>query len=387
VFLPIGDTPNPDGFKPFVNWALLATNIAVFVLISVPLMAEPASLGSAAAQEYLRVLGQRPQTLYDVYVFRNGFKPGAFEVGDLFQSMFLHGGFAHLAGNMLFLWIYGDNVEHYLGRVRYLLAYLATGVLATLTFAAFAPGSMTPLVGASGAISGVLGFYFILFPRNRIKVFVLLFPFIMNVFLVPARIVLGFYLVIDNLFPILLGAQSGVAHGAHIGGFVGGLGLAWLLEQRGGLSKRTSAREPKRSTARPSVFDASSAGDPFESLRDALESRRKDTAVDLGLQLGPRALAHLPVGETIQLARYLDDAGQNASATHLLRQALANHQTNARALAEIYLALGLLRLDHGQPTAAYQHLLAAMELAPGTSAADRAREALDRVTPSGRRAN
>ena len=100
----------------------------------------------------------------------------------------------HLFGNMLFLWIYGDNVEYRLGRLAFLLWYLATGVAATLFFAVFALDSTVPLVGASGAISGVLGFYFLWFPRNTVRLFVFLFPFFMNVVAVPARIVLGVYL-------------------------------------------------------------------------------------------------------------------------------------------------------------------------------------------------
>jgi len=380
VFLPIGDTPNPpSGFTPWVNWALLAANIAVFLLVSLPLMGEPASLATPGAREYLQVLGAEPRSLYDVYVFRNGFKPGAFEITDLFYSMFLHGGFMHLAGNMLFLWIYGDNVEFYLGRVRYLLTYLVTGILATLTFAAFAPGSLTPLVGASGAISGVLGLYFLLFPKNRIKVFIFLFPFIMNVFLVPARIVLGFYLVIDNLFPALLGAQSNVAHGAHIGGFVGGLALAWIVERRGGRSPRRSF-SPSAQSAGPRVV-RTRTDDPFEALRDALEAKRSRRAVDLALQLGPDELRGLSVPQTIQLAHALNAADQWAASAHLLRRALADNQTNSRALAEIYLALGLIRLENGQQTAAQQHLLTALDLAPDTSVAERAREALQKVSP------
>ena len=90
---------------------------------------------------------------------------------------------------------------------------------------------MMPMVGASGAISGVLGLYFLLFPRNKVKVFVALFPFFMNVVLLPARLVLGIYILFDNLLPFLVGAQSGVAYGAHIGGFVAGLALAWVGEQ------------------------------------------------------------------------------------------------------------------------------------------------------------
>jgi membrane associated rhomboid family serine protease len=139
---------------------------------------------------------------------------------------------------MLFLWIYGDNVENRLGRFGYLLAYIGSGVAATLFFAIFVPGSDVPMVGASGAISGVLGFYYLWFPRNQVKVFIFLFPFIMNTFLLPARLVLGLYLLLDNLIPFLVnsGTATGVAHGAHIGGFVAGLALAFgidrLMERR-----------------------------------------------------------------------------------------------------------------------------------------------------------
>ncbi|HOC99695.1 MAG TPA: rhomboid family intramembrane serine protease, partial [Myxococcota bacterium] len=122
--------------------------------------------------------------------------------------------------------IYGDNVEHKLGRLGFLVAYLVTGVAATLSYAALAGNSMTPLVGASGAISGILGLYFILFPKNRVKIFVFLCPLLVTVWHVPARIVLALYLLADNLLPLVLGADSGVAYGAHIGGFVAGVVLA-----------------------------------------------------------------------------------------------------------------------------------------------------------------
>jgi membrane associated rhomboid family serine protease len=151
--------------------------------------------------------------------------------------MFLHGGWMHLAGNMLFLYIFGNNVEARLGSVPYLLVYLLTGVTATLFFAAFAPGSQIPLVGASGAISGVLGCYFLWFPRNRVKTFIFLFPFLMTTVLLPARLVLGVYLILDNLLPFIIngGAGAGVAHGAHIGGFLGGLGLAYGFDRWRGI--------------------------------------------------------------------------------------------------------------------------------------------------------
>ena len=128
---------------------------------------------------------------YDLVVFAYGFRPADLNLSALVTSMFLHGGFMHLAGNMLFLWIYGDNVEHRLGRWRYLAAYLGTGTLATLSHAVLNLDSALPMVGASGAISGVLGLYFIWFPRNRVRLWIMLFPFFMNVVYAPARLVLG----------------------------------------------------------------------------------------------------------------------------------------------------------------------------------------------------
>src|SRR5262249_26997435 len=152
---------------------------------------------------------------------------------DMLTCMFLHAGFLHLFGNMLFLWIYGDNVEHRLGSVRYLCWYLGTGIAATLFHMLGAPGSQLPLVGASGAIPGILGFYFVWFPRTRVRLLWLLPPFVMQVFEVPARIVLGIYLVLDNLLPYLIvSGDAGVAHGAHIGGFLAGLAAAWVMGRR-----------------------------------------------------------------------------------------------------------------------------------------------------------
>jgi membrane associated rhomboid family serine protease len=238
VFIPIGDTPNPRNYIPWVNYVLIGLNVAVYLLVSLPLSFRAVDPADPNLHEYIRLIAPdlpawvslydvlREISAYDLFTFVHGYKPGAPEVTDLFFCMFLHGGALHLAGNMLFLWIFGDNVEHRLGRVGYLLTYLATGVAATLAFAVFAGDSMTPLVGASGAISGVLGLYFLLFARNRVKVFILLFPFFMNVILLPARWVLGFFVLIDNLLPFILGAQSGVAYGAHLGGFLAGLLVA-----------------------------------------------------------------------------------------------------------------------------------------------------------------
>lgn len=252
MFLPVGDTPNPVGFRAWVNWALMGLNVAIYVLISLPLSGTPVDPADPALRDWVQSLAPHGipvqqllagATAYDLFTFAWGYKPAAPQVGDLFASMFLHGGFLHLAGNMLMLWIYGDNIEHRLGRLPYLLVYLGSGAAATLFYAAFAADSMVPLVGASGAISGVLGMYFLWFPRNRVKLFVAFFPFFLDVLLVPARLVLGVFVVIDNLLPILVGGGGGVAYGAHLGGFAAGLGVAFVADRLGfGLQGRTRRR-------------------------------------------------------------------------------------------------------------------------------------------------
>jgi membrane associated rhomboid family serine protease len=216
------------------------------MLFTLPLsMAEP-DLSDPWLVEYLKSIGVRETlqlrqvwdhlTAYQGFVYQYGFRPAEPSLLTMFTSMFLHGSLLHLGGNMLFLWIFGDNVEYRLGSVLFLIVYLSCGVLATLFFSVFAPGSNIPLVGASGAISGVLGAYFIWFPNNRVKTFVFLFPILMDSIYLPARLVLGFYILVDNILPFLFASSGagGVAHGAHIGGFIGGVALAlWKRSPQG----------------------------------------------------------------------------------------------------------------------------------------------------------
>ena len=244
MVIPVGDAPNARGAAP-VTHALIALNVAIFVLVSLPLSARRPDPRDPELREYVEVMSHATRgelspaellqqtSSYDLYVFTHGYRPAEPSLADLLYCMFLHGGFLHLAGNMLFLWIYGDNVEKHLGSLRFLFWYLATGVAATLFHSFFASTSEVPLVGASGAISGVLGFYFVWFPRNIVRLLFLIPPFLMQVFEVPARLVLGIYLFMDNLLPYILSrGEGGVAHGAHIGGFVAGLAVAWIHTQR-----------------------------------------------------------------------------------------------------------------------------------------------------------
>jgi membrane associated rhomboid family serine protease len=243
MFLPIGDHPNPQGVGP-ATILLIFANVAVFLMVTLPLSAVAPSPGDPRLAAYLQALaGSLPPgaslsgvaqhlSVYDLVVFEYGYRPAAPDLVALFSAMFLHGGLMHLAGNMLFLWIYGDNVEHRLGSFWFLFWYLATGVAATLSHALFAMKSALPMVGASGAISGVLGFYFVWFPRNYVR-FLVLLPFFFHVVLVPAWVALGLYLLVDNLLPFFV-APSGtaVAYGAHIGGFIAGAIAALFMRWR-----------------------------------------------------------------------------------------------------------------------------------------------------------
>lgn len=391
MFIPIGDTPNPRNFTPWVNWLLIAANVAIYVLISLGLSYQPIDMNNPLLPEYIRIIAPSVRSLtelqlvlaklnaYDLFVFAHGYKPGAPELSDLFFSLFLHANFLHLAGNMLFLWIYGDNVEHRLGRIGYLVTYLTTGVVATLFFSLFAGSSMLPLVGASGAISGVLGLYFLLFPRNKVKLLVALFPFFFDVILLPARLVLGVYIIFDNVLPFLTGTQSNVAYGAHIGGFLAGFAIAWAGERmawhwpwsdkfwRLGSSSKKKRRAPEQ----PSEF-------LLLELRSALADNNPNRAIKAMTMMDRQDLAGLRPDECTLLANWLDESGHPIAATRLLRLCLINHP-GAGNLADVYLLLGLMRLKQGQPTAAYQHLLSVFDYNPSPQTKERARQALAQI--------
>jgi membrane associated rhomboid family serine protease len=150
----------------------------------------------------------------------------------IFTSMFMHGGLFHIAGNMLYLWIFGNNVEDTLGHGRYLIFYLACGVVAALVQTAINPSSPVPMVGASGAVSGVLGSYLLLFPHAHVTTLIIL-GFFFRLVRIPAVVVLGFWIVLQVLNGLgSFGASGGVAFFAHIGGFVAGMGLLYVLQPR-----------------------------------------------------------------------------------------------------------------------------------------------------------
>jgi membrane associated rhomboid family serine protease len=364
MFLPIGDAPNPKGI-PFVTYALIAANVAAFLLLNVPLGSRHADVNDPAFREYVEVMGRELQgrvdvqqlvdqtSAYDLFSFEHGYRPAAPQVTDLLSCMFLHGGFMHLFGNMLFLWIYGDNVERRLGAIPYLFGYLLTGVAATLTHSLVFSSSEVPLVGASGAISGVLGFYFIWFPRNSVRMLVFLPPFLMQVFEIPARYVLGMYLLVDNLLPFLFAGEGGVAHGAHIGGFIAGGLVAWVMDRRGLAARPADIEAPE---APPTGAGA---------VRAALADGRLDDAARAYFALpAPAARGAVSADEAVELASWLRQGGHADAALQLLRRVVRD-VPRGEGLAEVYALAGTILLeDRREPAAAYQYLLTALELVP-----------------------
>jgi membrane associated rhomboid family serine protease len=171
----------------------------------------------------------------DAFIYTFGLVPAYFSIINVVTAMFVHGGFAHLAGNMLFLWIFGDNVEDRLGHLRYLAFYVMCGFAAAIAQTMLSPNSLTPMVGASGAIAGVMGAYLVLYPHSRI---LMLFPFPPIMFELPALFFLGMWFFMQflngvNQLPIFErnAISGGVAFWAHVMGFVAGLILVVFMRR------------------------------------------------------------------------------------------------------------------------------------------------------------
>jgi len=202
--------------RPLVTWGLMAACVGVFVYQTLSDYQAP-----SAASTLVSTYGMIPR---DVVQGRY--------LWTLFTSMFLHGGFFHIIGNMLYLWIFGDNVEDAFGHSWFLVAYLFTGLVGSLLQIVLMPGSTIPTIGASGAISGVMGAYLVLFPRARVLTLIPIFFFIRLIYL-PAPLLLGFWILIQ----VLNGCGSvpgtgGVAYFAHIGGFAAGIILGLVMRNR-----------------------------------------------------------------------------------------------------------------------------------------------------------
>jgi membrane associated rhomboid family serine protease len=216
---PIGDERVHGGPPAIVTFVLIALNVLAFIV-------ELAQPSEGALQSFIQAWGVVPRE-YSAARDLPPTIPLPFW-STLLTSMFLHGGWMHLGGNMLYLWIFGDNLEKVMGAGRFVIFYLACGLAASFAHIIFGPGSTIPAVGASGAISGVLGGYLLLFPQNRIRVLTR-----GGIVHVPALVVLGFWIVIQLFNGIGSMATTtetgGVAYMAHIGGFVAGLVLVKVL--------------------------------------------------------------------------------------------------------------------------------------------------------------
>ena len=202
----------PSRTRPVVTTMIVAINVLVFLL---QLTLPPGDV--------------------ERFIYTFGLVPAHFSVPSLFTSMFVHGGLGHVGGNLLYLWIFGDNVEDRLGHGRFVVFYLATGVVAAVSQTAMDPESTVPMVGASGAIAGVMGGYFVLYPQSRVLT---LFPFPVMLFEVPAIFFLGLWFVMQFLSGLGSlasaagqGLPGGVAFWAHVMGFVAGVLLVRLMQR------------------------------------------------------------------------------------------------------------------------------------------------------------
>ncbi len=222
--IPIADE-NPTALKPVVNVTLIVLNLTVFFYSVL--------LGPDGFAELVYSYGTVP-----------AFILSGKRLYTLITSMFLHGGWAHIIGNMVYLWIFGDNIEDACGHVKYLLFYILCGVIASLTHIAANPNSLVPAVGASGAISGVLGAYLLLYPRANVLTIIPWGYFFYRIIRIPALIYIGFWFVfqvIAGSITLLYGVKVGAAYFAHIGGFIAGILLAKAMNLR----PRTMAFMPR----------------------------------------------------------------------------------------------------------------------------------------------
>ena len=211
---------NPLTITPFSTILIISLNILVFIM---------QVMSGEDSKSIVYSYGAIPHNLISFQ--SNQPIPPALTI---FTSMFMHGGVFHLAWNMLFFWIFGNNIEETLGHVRFIVFYLFCGVVAAFSHALLSPGSNVPMIGASGAIAGMLGAYILLFPMAKIRTIVFL-GFYITVIKIPALIVIGFWAIIQVVSGLISqgnAAQGGIAFFAHVGGFVAGLSTIKLWQPR-----------------------------------------------------------------------------------------------------------------------------------------------------------
>lgn len=207
---------NPTRKRPILTYALIIINFAIFI----------GTLLAGTFDQSIEEFGMRPAEVL-----------AGKQLHTLFTSMFLHGGFLHIVGNMWYLWIFGDNIEDVLGRRKFMLFYLGAGLAASFVHAFSDPTSTIPTIGASGAIAGVLGAYMLLYPWAKVYTAVIFF-FIPHLVMIPAALMIGFWFVLQVISASVLwvaGTTTGVAYWAHIGGFLAGMLLilpVWIKSRK-----------------------------------------------------------------------------------------------------------------------------------------------------------
>ena len=344
MFFPYKDEPRPEEYTPWVTWTLIALNVTVFVMLS----SDP---------HYNRI------------VRHYGFTPMVFRPATLLTSLFLHGSWLHLLGNMWFLHLFGNNVERRCGPLKYLLAYLLAGVIGSLTEWFFFPNSPLPSIGASGAIAGILGLYLFFFPGNRVKIFYFVFILI-GVVAIRAFWVIGIWFGLELLYgqaQTATGLEGGVAHLAHAGGFVAGLVLAGLwrglhlvpLDGRdlgsqitgwfGAQPERPEAEEDAPVEVPYELWGAPAKPPESDPHAEILGLLAKNRLHEAALVWNAYAQTHpdgvLPPQAQLQLALALDHQDQRPQARDAYER-LLRHYPGAPAAADASVALaGMLLQD------------------------------------------
>lgn len=224
--IPLRDeNPKPVGYKPLVTYALIAINAVIFFW-EIAVTGQFIEFTNRRAEEIFLNYGTVPSVVTSGLIDKNY---GV--ITSIFSSMFLHAGILHIGGNMLFLYIFGDNIEYKFGRGKYLGLYLFWGLVAGFVHILSDPTSSAPAIGASGAISGVLGAYLVLFPNAKV-VTILLFGFFIRTIRLSVKWYLPFWFIFQNVLPAFVGSSgSGVAFFAHIGGFLIGMLTGFLYKK------------------------------------------------------------------------------------------------------------------------------------------------------------
>ena len=225
MFFPVNQDRRPDR-APYITWVLIGLNSLIWISLA--------------------LMGKNSLAIYEY-----GFRPGEWTLETLFASMFLHSGIFHVGGNMWFLWMFGPKLEERLGHFLFLPAYLLCGVGAACMHAVFSHGSMVPMVGASGAISGVAGMYFVLLPRSPFRLWLFLGWWFRKGFDVMTRGAVGAWIGEQFVLGLLagFGARSGVAFWAHVGGFLTGFAIAGALFLKADAAEREVILRPTQLTA------------------------------------------------------------------------------------------------------------------------------------------